>query len=177
MPDRPLHRGFDGRAYRLSHTQSQDGSSLHREFVDAETGERVEAKQQVKGDETGTGDYIAFDPEEIAKAVSEADKTLDIEVFVPCDQVDDAYFDRNVTDLNRARSLQPVADIQSADWLAVPDQRGDGDFGRGAHWLPHVRTRAVYGMAYHNRRRSGSEGFSRTGNGAQGSIPPSPAPL
>jgi hypothetical protein len=26
--------------------------------------------------------------------VPEADKTLDVEAFVPCDQVDDVYFDR-----------------------------------------------------------------------------------
>jgi DNA end-binding protein Ku len=70
------------------------GHRVHREFVDAETGERVEAKQQVKGYETGGGDYIAFEPEEIATAVPEADKTLDVEAFVPCGQVDDVYFDR-----------------------------------------------------------------------------------
>jgi DNA end-binding protein Ku len=70
------------------------GHRVHREFVDAETGERVEAKQQVKGYETGGGDYVAFEPEEIAAAVPEADKTLDVEAFVPCDQVDDVYFDR-----------------------------------------------------------------------------------
>lgn len=70
------------------------GHRVHREFVDAETGERVEAKEQVKGYETGPGDYIAFEPEEIAKAVPDADKTLDVEAFVRCDQVDDVYFDR-----------------------------------------------------------------------------------
>jgi DNA end-binding protein Ku len=67
---------------------------VHREFVDAETGEAVETKEQVKGYETGTGDYIPFEPEEIEKAVPEADKTLEVEAFVPCDQVDDVYFDR-----------------------------------------------------------------------------------
>jgi DNA end-binding protein Ku len=70
------------------------GHRVHREFVDAETGEAVEAKEQVKGYETGAGDYIPFEPEEIEKAVPEADKTLDVEAFVPCDQVDDVYFDR-----------------------------------------------------------------------------------
>jgi DNA end-binding protein Ku len=69
------------------------GHRVHREFVDAETGERVEAKEQVKGYETGPGDYIAFEPEEM-KAVPEADKTLNVEAFVPCNQVDDVYFDR-----------------------------------------------------------------------------------
>ncbi|HEX3410880.1 MAG TPA: Ku protein [Stellaceae bacterium] len=58
------------------------GHRVHREFVDAETGERVEAKEQVKGYETGPGDYVGFEPEEIAKAVPEADKTLDVEAFV-----------------------------------------------------------------------------------------------
>jgi DNA end-binding protein Ku len=70
------------------------GHRVHREFFDAESGERVEAKEQVKGYETGPGDYIAFEPDEIAKAVPEADKTLDVEAFLPCDQVDDVYFDR-----------------------------------------------------------------------------------
>ena len=70
------------------------GHRVHREFVDAETGDRVDAKEQVKGYEIGAGDYITFEPEEIAKAVPEADKTLDVEEFVPCDQVDDVYFDR-----------------------------------------------------------------------------------
>jgi DNA end-binding protein Ku len=48
----------------------------------------------VKGYETGADDYIVIEPEEIAKAVPEADKTLEIEAFVACDQVDDLYFDR-----------------------------------------------------------------------------------
>jgi DNA end-binding protein Ku len=70
------------------------GHRVHREFVDAETGERVEAKEQVKGYETGPDNYIHFEPEEIARAVPEADKTLDVEAFVSCGQVDDVYFDR-----------------------------------------------------------------------------------
>jgi DNA end-binding protein Ku len=70
------------------------GHRVHREFIDAETGERVDSKDQIKGYEVGAGDYIPFEPEEIAKAVPEADKTLDVQAFVPCDQVDDVYFDR-----------------------------------------------------------------------------------
>ena len=94
LPGRALYRSLDERADRLPHNQSQDGPPRPSRFVDAETGEHVEAKEQVKGYETGPGDYIAFEPEEIAKAVPEADKTLDVEAFVPCGQVDDVYFDR-----------------------------------------------------------------------------------
>ena len=70
------------------------GNRVHREFVDAETGKRVEPKEQIKGYEVGAGDFVPFEPEEIAKAVPEADKTLDVQAFVPCDRVDDVYFDR-----------------------------------------------------------------------------------
>jgi DNA end-binding protein Ku len=70
------------------------GHRVHREFVDSETGESVEAKDQIKGYETGRGDYITFEPDEIAEAIPDSDKTLDIQAFIPSDQIDDVYFDR-----------------------------------------------------------------------------------
>jgi DNA end-binding protein Ku len=70
------------------------GHRVHREFVDSETGKPVEAKDQVKGYETGRGDYLTFEPDEIAQAAPDSDKTLDVQAFIPCSQVDDIYFDR-----------------------------------------------------------------------------------
>lgn len=70
------------------------GHRLHREFVDSETGKVVEREDQVKGYEAGENDYIALGPEEIAAAVPESDKTLEIDAFVACDDVDDLYFDK-----------------------------------------------------------------------------------
>nr|WP_202402172.1 Ku protein [Shinella sp. AETb1-6] len=67
---------------------------LHREFIDSETGKTVEREDQVKGYEVGDGDYIALDPEEIAAALPESDKTLEIEAFIACDDIDDLYFDK-----------------------------------------------------------------------------------
>lgn len=69
------------------------GDRVHRQFIDEKTGKPVPAEHEVKGYETDAGDYITFESEEIAKAVPE-DKTLDVQAFVPCDQVDDVYFDR-----------------------------------------------------------------------------------
>jgi DNA end-binding protein Ku len=70
------------------------GNRLHREFVDSETGKIVERDDQVKGYEAGENDYIALDPEEIAAAVPESDKTLEIEAFIVRDNIDDLYFDK-----------------------------------------------------------------------------------
>lgn len=70
------------------------GNRLRREFVDSETGGIVEREDQVKGYETGENDYIALDPEEIAAAVPKSNKTLEIEAFLACDDIDTLYFDK-----------------------------------------------------------------------------------
>jgi len=70
------------------------GHRLRREFVDSETGEAVEREDQVKGYEAGENDYIALDPEEVAAAVPQSDKTMEIEAFIACKDIDDLYFDK-----------------------------------------------------------------------------------
>ncbi|TBZ57998.1 Ku protein [Rhizobium leguminosarum] len=70
------------------------GNRLKREFIDSETEKVVERDQQVKGFETGNGDYIMIDPEEVAAVVPESDKMLEAEAFIPCGDIDDVYFDK-----------------------------------------------------------------------------------
>ena len=70
------------------------GNRVHREFVDSETGELVERDEQVKGYEVENGEYVVLEPEEVASAVPGSDKTLKIEAFVPCNEIDDVYFDK-----------------------------------------------------------------------------------
>lgn len=70
------------------------GNRLARQYVDEETGAPVGREDQVKGYETGEGDYVLLEPEEVEAAVPESDKTLDVEAFIPCAEVDTAYLDR-----------------------------------------------------------------------------------
>ena len=70
------------------------GNRVHREFIDSETTELVERDEQVKGYEVENGEYVVLEPEEVASAVPESDKTLKIEAFVPCSEIDDVYFDK-----------------------------------------------------------------------------------
>ncbi len=73
---------------------SKTGNRLKREFIDSETEDLVERDHQVKGFETGSGDYIMIDPEEVAAVVPDSDKVLEAEAFIPCGSVDDVYFDK-----------------------------------------------------------------------------------
>ena len=70
------------------------GNRLRRVFVDSETGDPVDRDEQVKGYEIASGEYIVLDPEEVASAVPDSDKTLSVTAFIGCDDIDDLYFDK-----------------------------------------------------------------------------------
>jgi DNA end-binding protein Ku len=70
------------------------GNRVNRVFIDSETEDRVEKEKQTKGFEIENGQYIIIDPEEVAATIPESNKTLEIEAFIPCSDVDDVYFDK-----------------------------------------------------------------------------------
>ncbi len=70
------------------------GHRVNREFIDSESGKPVDREDQVKGYEVGPDDYVVLEPEELAEAVPESDKTLNVEAFIDCADVDRVYFDR-----------------------------------------------------------------------------------
>ncbi|MBW6425721.1 Ku protein [Rhizobium sp. XQZ8] len=70
------------------------GNRVNRVFIDSGTEELVEKEQQTKGFEIETGQYIIIDPDEVAATIPDSNKTLEIEAFIPCSDVDDVYFDK-----------------------------------------------------------------------------------
>jgi DNA end-binding protein Ku len=70
------------------------GNRVRRAYVDSESGAEVAAEDQVRGYEDEGGRLVLLEPEEIAAAVPDSDKTLRVEAFVACDDVDTAYLDR-----------------------------------------------------------------------------------
>lgn len=70
------------------------GNKVNRVFIDSQTEDPVPREAQTKGFEIENGEYIIVDPEEVAAAVPESDKTLEIEAFIPCSEVDGVFFDK-----------------------------------------------------------------------------------
>lgn len=70
------------------------GNRVQRQFVDAVNGKPVDKEDQVKGYEIGKDDYLILEPDELAAAVPESDKTLAVSAFIAADEIDDVYFDR-----------------------------------------------------------------------------------
>jgi DNA end-binding protein Ku len=59
--------------------------------VDAETADEVESSDIIKGYEVGKGQYIEIDPEELEAVAIESKRAIDIDEFVPRDEIDELY--------------------------------------------------------------------------------------
>jgi DNA end-binding protein Ku len=70
------------------------GNRVNRIFIDSDTGKEVEREDQTKGFEIENGQYIMIDPEEVAATIPDSNKTLMVEAFIACSDVDDVYFDK-----------------------------------------------------------------------------------
>jgi DNA end-binding protein Ku len=69
------------------------GNRLKQQQVDSETGELVERDDIGRGYEIGKGQYLQVEDEEIEKIEIESSHTVDIDAFVPRDEIDDRYID------------------------------------------------------------------------------------
>lgn len=70
------------------------GNRVQRQYVDEETGKPVERDDMVKGYDLGSGQYVILEPDEIADAVPQGHKTLRIEAFLTCPNIETVYFDK-----------------------------------------------------------------------------------
>jgi DNA end-binding protein Ku len=67
------------------------GNRIRYRKVDAETGDEVESENIIKGYEVGKGQYIEVKPEELEAIALETKRTIEIDEFVPKDQIDEVY--------------------------------------------------------------------------------------
>jgi DNA end-binding protein Ku len=76
------------------HQLAPDGSRIHYKRVSEKSGRTVEYKDIRKGYETSKGKYVVFEPDELEALAPASTKTIDIEDFVPLDDIDPIYFER-----------------------------------------------------------------------------------
>ena len=69
------------------------GSKVKRQFIDPTTEEPVESHDQIKGFQVGKGSFVHIEDEEIEAIRIESTHTIEIESFVPREQIDTRYFE------------------------------------------------------------------------------------
>lgn len=90
------------------------GERVRRLFVDAESGKPVEPDDQVRGFETGEGEYVMVEEEELDALRLESTHTIDIERFVDPAEVDPVY-------LNGAHYLVPDDPVALEAFAVIRD--------------------------------------------------------
>ena len=73
---------------------NRTGHRLRQQMVDEATGEAVSKDEKSRGYEVAKGRYVEIGPEELKAIQMESTHTLDIERFVPVDEIDRRYFER-----------------------------------------------------------------------------------
>ena len=76
---------------RFHMINKETGNRLKQQMVDSETGDVVESDQKGRGYEVSKGEYVEVEKEELEAVQVESNHTIDIDSFVPRDEIDKRY--------------------------------------------------------------------------------------
>jgi DNA end-binding protein Ku len=79
---------------RFHQINRNTGNRLRQQMVDEETGRAVDTDNKGRGYEIAKGKYVEIEPEEIDAIEFENTHTIDIDKFVPEDEIDKRYYER-----------------------------------------------------------------------------------
>jgi len=79
---------------RFHQINRKTGNRLRQQMVDEETGRVVEGDNKGRGYELSHGRYVPIEPEELEAVEVESTHTIDIDKFVPEEDIDKRYYER-----------------------------------------------------------------------------------
>jgi DNA end-binding protein Ku len=79
---------------RFHQINRKTGNRLRQQMVDEETGRVVDKENKGRGYELGSGKYVEIEPEELEAVEVESTHTIDIDKFVPQEDIDKRYYER-----------------------------------------------------------------------------------
>jgi Ku protein len=98
----------------------ETGNRLKQQMVDAETGDVVEKEQKGRGYEISKGQYVEIEREELEAVQIESNHTIDIDNFVPRDEIDRRY-------LNNPYYIAPDGKAGADAFAVIRDAMKDKD--------------------------------------------------
>jgi DNA end-binding protein Ku len=147
---------------RFNIINQKTGNRVKYNVVDAETGDPVESEDRIKGYEIEKGNYILVNDEELDEVALESTHTIDIDSFIPRDEVDELYLDESYYIVpNDKVAYEAFAVIREAmkkenmvglarvvlyrrERLLMLQPRGKGLMGTGLRYKSEVRVEDKY---------------------------------
>jgi DNA end-binding protein Ku len=84
----------DSARIRFHNLNKATGNRIRMQRIDAATGDEVAYDDLVKGYEVAKGEYIVVAPDELEAIQIDSTRTIDIDSFVPRQEIDELYADR-----------------------------------------------------------------------------------
>src|SRR5215210_8790139 len=108
---------------RLNIINRETGNRIRNQAIDSETGDVVESEDKIKGYEDD-GKYVLLEEDELDEVALESTHTIDIDQFVPREEVDEIYLDESFYVMpNDEVAYEAFAVIREAmkkkDWVGL----------------------------------------------------------
>lgn len=84
----------EGEKIRFNTINRKTGNRVQSRYVDSVTGKPVRDGDEVKGFERAEGDYVLLEEDEIESVALESTRTINIETFVPEDEIGWIWYDK-----------------------------------------------------------------------------------
>jgi DNA end-binding protein Ku len=105
---------------RFHMINKETGNRLKQQMVDAETGDVVDSDQKGRGYELSKGEYVEIEKQELEAVQIESNHTIDIDSFVPRDEIDKRY-------LNHPYYIAPDGKAGADAFAVIRDAMKDKD--------------------------------------------------
>jgi DNA end-binding protein Ku len=89
-----LYAATDPQSLGMRELHARDEAPIAHRLVDPDTGEEVPREEVARGVEVGPGEWVLLSPDEIKAAEKPKRRAVEIEAFVPDEQIDPMLYDR-----------------------------------------------------------------------------------
>lgn len=89
-----MHTAVTERNVRFNQINSKTGARVRQQLIDSSNGDEVVKEDIVKGYELTPGRYIIIEPDELTALAAKKTKMIELEKFVPGEQIDSLIYDK-----------------------------------------------------------------------------------
>jgi DNA end-binding protein Ku len=89
-----LYSATESKTVSFHEVHLKDGARLEHKRICSKEGEEVPYKEVVKGFEVGSDEFVVLEKDEVAAAAGSRGKVIEIEEFVPDDEIDPVFYEK-----------------------------------------------------------------------------------
>ena len=130
-----VYSATESKTVHFHEVHAKDGSRIEHRRICSKDGKEVDYKQVVKGYEAAKGKWVELSDDEIAAAAGSQSKRVDVDHFVPAEEIDPDFYERTYY-LGAGDKGKPAYALL----YAALEKSGRAGVGR---WIFHNRERTV----------------------------------